>query len=59
MYFIFIYENKGMKPVEIVLRRGRGDEVEQWRKLLRYCKHIGKYYNASRIPPYNYYMLIK
>jgi hypothetical protein len=31
MYFVFIYENRIMKPVEIVLRRGRGDEGEQWR----------------------------
>jgi hypothetical protein len=24
MYFVFIYENRRMKPVEIVLRRGEG-----------------------------------
>jgi hypothetical protein len=24
MYFVFIYENRRTKPVEIVLRRGRG-----------------------------------
>jgi hypothetical protein len=24
MYFVFIYENRRMKPVEIALRRGRG-----------------------------------
>jgi hypothetical protein len=28
MYFIFMYENRIMKPVEIVLRRGRGNEGE-------------------------------
>jgi hypothetical protein len=31
MYFVFIYENRRMKPVEIVLRRGRGEEGEQWK----------------------------
>jgi hypothetical protein len=24
MYFVSIYENRSMKPVEIVLRRGKG-----------------------------------
>jgi hypothetical protein len=24
MYFVFVYENRTMKPVEIVLRRGEG-----------------------------------
>jgi hypothetical protein len=28
MYFIFINENRRMKPVEIVLRKGEGDERE-------------------------------
>jgi hypothetical protein len=32
MYFVSIYENRGMKSVEIALRReGRGKEEEQWR----------------------------
>jgi hypothetical protein len=26
MYFVFMYENRTMKPVKIVLRRGRGEE---------------------------------
>jgi hypothetical protein len=26
MYFLYVYENRTMKPVEIILRRGRGDE---------------------------------
>jgi hypothetical protein len=30
MCFVFIYENRKMKPVEIVLRRW-GKEEEQWR----------------------------
>jgi hypothetical protein len=25
-----LYENRTMKPVEIVLRRGEGDEGERW-----------------------------
>jgi hypothetical protein len=29
MYFEFIFENRTMKPVEIVLRRG--EKGEQWR----------------------------
>jgi hypothetical protein len=31
MYFIFIYENRRMKPVEIVLRMEEGKEGERWR----------------------------
>jgi hypothetical protein len=30
-YFTFMYENRIMKPVEIVLRRGDGDKGESWR----------------------------
>jgi hypothetical protein len=30
MYFIFKYENRAMKPVEIVLRWGSGDKGERW-----------------------------
>jgi hypothetical protein len=32
MYFVFIYENRRMKPIEIVLRRGEGKEGEQWKE---------------------------
>jgi hypothetical protein len=28
MYFVSIYENRRMKPVEIVLRRGRGRKTQ-------------------------------
>jgi hypothetical protein len=28
MYFVFMCENRTMKPVEIVLRSGEGDEGE-------------------------------
>jgi hypothetical protein len=34
MHFVYVYENRTMKPVEIVLRMGGGgcrDEEEQWR----------------------------
>jgi hypothetical protein len=32
IYFVSIYENRKMKSVEVVLRRGRkGEEEEQWR----------------------------
>jgi hypothetical protein len=29
MYVVFMYENRTMKPVEIVLRRGRRDEEQE------------------------------
>jgi hypothetical protein len=28
MYFAYIYENRAMKPVEIVLRRGKGTQED-------------------------------
>jgi hypothetical protein len=31
MYFVSIYKNKRMKPIEIVLRRGKGEKGEQRR----------------------------
>jgi hypothetical protein len=31
MCFASIYEKRRMKPVEIVLRKGGGEEGEQWR----------------------------
>jgi hypothetical protein len=30
-YFVFMYENRRIKPVEIVLRGQRGDVGERWR----------------------------
>jgi hypothetical protein len=30
MYFVFMYENRIMKPVEIVLRRGRMGKRENY-----------------------------
>jgi hypothetical protein len=30
-YFIFMFENRTMKPVEIVLLRGEGNKAERWR----------------------------
>jgi hypothetical protein len=30
MYFVFIFENRRMKPVEIVLRSGEGENEELW-----------------------------
>jgi hypothetical protein len=29
MHFAFMYENRTMKPVDIVLRRGEGDKGER------------------------------
>jgi hypothetical protein len=31
MYFVSIYENRRMRPVEIVLRRREREELGQWR----------------------------
>jgi hypothetical protein len=31
IYFVFMYENRRMKPVEIVLRRKERKEGERWR----------------------------
>jgi hypothetical protein len=49
MYFVSIYENRRMKPVEIVLRRegGRGRTIEGVNPTKIYCKHVCKYYNVS------------
>jgi hypothetical protein len=47
MYFVSIYENRRMKPVEIVLRReeeGRGRRMEGVNPTKIYCKHICKYH---------------
>jgi hypothetical protein len=30
VFAAFIYENRIMKPIEIVLRRGEGEEGELW-----------------------------
>jgi hypothetical protein len=32
MYFVIKNENRIMTPVEILLRRGRGDEGEPWKR---------------------------
>jgi hypothetical protein len=50
VYFVFIYEKKRMKPVEIVLRRredGRGRMMEGVKLIKIYHKHICKYCNVS------------
>jgi hypothetical protein len=31
-HFVFMYENRIMKPFEIAPRRGRGNKGERWRK---------------------------
>jgi hypothetical protein len=49
MYFVFIYENKKMKSVKIVLRRGEGiRENDGGVNLIKiYCKNVCKYRNAA------------
>jgi hypothetical protein len=48
MYFGFIYENRRIKPVEIVLRSGGGGGKKEYEgsKSKIYFKHIWKYHNA-------------
>jgi hypothetical protein len=46
MYFVFICENRRMKPVENVLREGRGKRENDGGGK-SYCKHICKYHNVS------------
>jgi hypothetical protein len=55
-------ENRIMKPIEIVLRRGGGfvEERELWKGESKiHYKHICKYHNVSTTTPspYNYYTL--
>jgi hypothetical protein len=59
IYEVFIYENRTMKPVEIVLRRGKEKRNNNIRVNLFqvHCEHICKCHNES--PMYNNYMLIK
>jgi hypothetical protein len=54
---VYVYKNRSMKPVEIVLRRGRKKrENDGGGKSKIYCKHICKYHI---VPLRNYFMLIK
>jgi hypothetical protein len=46
MYFVFIYENRRMKPVESVLRReeeGKGRTMEGLNLTKIHCKQVCKY----------------
>jgi hypothetical protein len=57
--FVFVYENRTMKPVEIVLRRGTRRERRkmEWVNLIKtYRKQLYKSHSAY---PYNYSTLIK
>jgi hypothetical protein len=56
MYFVFIYENTRLKPVEIVLRR-KMRENDGGGKLT--IKHICKSHNVMYPPVQLLYMLIK
>jgi hypothetical protein len=50
MWFVYIHENRRMKPVEIVLRRGeegRGRMMEGVNLTEIHCKHICKYHSVS------------
>jgi hypothetical protein len=57
VYFVFIYENRRMKTVEIVRRRGRGDEANKGGGESK--TYLSMYVNITMYPLYNYYMLIK
>jgi hypothetical protein len=46
IYFVFIYENRRVKPVEIVLKnRGGGRMMEEVNLIKIYSKHICKCHN--------------
>jgi hypothetical protein len=50
MYFAYVYENRTMKPVEIVLRSregGSGRMMEEINLIKIYHKHICKCHNES------------
>jgi hypothetical protein len=49
MYFVSIYENRRMKPVEIVLRTGRGMRENDGGVNLRYI--VSTYVNITVYPP--------
>jgi hypothetical protein len=49
MYFVFLYENRRMKPGEIILRRegGGGRRIREGVKLIKiYWKQACKYHNV-------------
>jgi hypothetical protein len=46
MYFAFMYEDRTMKPVEIVLKKG-GRTMEVVNPAEMYCKHIYRYDSVS------------
>jgi hypothetical protein len=47
MYVVSIYENRRLKPAEIVLRRGEGRMMEEANLTKISSKHICKYHNES------------
>jgi hypothetical protein len=48
MYFVYVYENRTMTPVEIVLRRGAVRENDGEVNLIKiYRKYICEYHNES------------
>jgi hypothetical protein len=50
MCFVSMYENRRVKPVEIVLRREEGgsrQKIEGINPTKIYCKHICKYHSVS------------
>jgi hypothetical protein len=58
MYFVFMYENRTMKPVEIVLRGGKGNKGERWSRLIELRYIVITYVNVIRYPLYNYMLII-
>jgi hypothetical protein len=55
-YFVYIYEDRTMEPIEIVLRKG-GEEWEGLDLIRLHYMHIWKYH--SEMPLCNQYMQIK
>jgi hypothetical protein len=55
IYFVFVCENRTMKPTKIVLSGERKKEGVNLIKI--YCQYVCKCHNISSM--YNYYILIK
>jgi hypothetical protein len=53
IYFISLYENRRMKPITTVLKRGGGGKRENNGSYISstkmHCEHICNYHNVSRI----------
>jgi hypothetical protein len=59
MCFVSIFENRRIKPIQIVLRRGEGGKRENDGGGKSNIYIVSTYVNITVYPLYNNYMLIK